>query len=66
MRDDILGSIVTILVAVVGVATLAVILSKNSNTANVVTSGGNAFAKILGAATGPVTGSGFSSYSPTL
>lgn len=56
MRDDIIGSVVTILVAVVGVATLAVILSKNSNTANVLKEGGDAFAHILSAATGPVMG----------
>jgi hypothetical protein len=50
--------IVTIAVAIVGVATLAVLVSRNANTAGVITAGGNAFATALKAATGPVTGGG--------
>lgn len=48
--------VVTVLTAVVGVAILAVIVSQRSNTAGVITSGGQAFANILSAATAPVTG----------
>jgi hypothetical protein len=51
------GAVVTILASVVGLAALAVFLSTKSNTANVLTSGGNAFASILNAATSPITGS---------
>lgn len=48
--------IATIAVAVVGVAILAVIFSKNSNTAGVIKAGGNAFSEALRAAVSPVTG----------
>jgi hypothetical protein len=47
-----------ILLAVVGVAILAVLVSKNANTAGVLSAGGSAFSSILGAATAPVTGGG--------
>ena len=47
-----------ILLAVVGVAILAVLVSKNANTAGVLQAGGSAFSSILGAATAPVTGGG--------
>lgn len=48
--------IVTIAVAIVGVATLAVLVSRNANTAGVISSAGRAFSESLRAATGPVTG----------
>lgn len=51
--------IVTILTAIIGVAILATLVSKQANTAGVVTAGGNAFARMLGAATSPVSGGGF-------
>ncbi len=50
--------VVTILVAVIGVAMLATLVSKNANTAGVLKAGGSAFSDILKAATGPVTGGG--------
>lgn len=51
-------AVVSVLVAIVGVATLAVLVSKNANTANVLTAGGKAFAGALSAATAPVTAGG--------
>lgn len=48
-------AIVAVLIAVVGVATAAVIFSKKADTANVVTAGGNAFSSIIKAAVGPVS-----------
>jgi hypothetical protein len=45
---------IAVLVAVVGVALLAVFVSKNAKTSEVITSGGNAFANIIKAAVGPV------------
>lgn len=59
MTDHLFNSIASILTAIVGVAILAVIVSKNANTAGVLTAGGSAFAQALGAAEAPVTGSGF-------
>lgn len=46
----------TILLAIVGVAILAVIVSKNANTAKVIESSGQAFSKALATAISPVTG----------
>jgi len=57
-------AIVSIATAIVGVAILAVLVSKNSNTSNVITSAGSAFSQALGTATGPVTG-GSSGYPQT-
>jgi hypothetical protein len=56
--------IVTIAVAIVGVATLAVLVSRNANTAGVIRAGGSAFAEALRAATGPVTGGGMNGFTP--
>lgn len=59
--DNAVAGIVTIATAIVGVAILAVLVSKNANTSGVITSAGNAFGTALQAATGPVTGSGYGS-----
>lgn len=56
--NQITEQISAILLAVVGVAILATLVSKNANTAGVLQAGGNAFSAILGAATAPVTGGG--------
>jgi hypothetical protein len=48
--------VVTIAVAIVGVATLAVLVSRNANTAGVIRAAGSSFADALNAATRPVTG----------
>lgn len=50
--------IVVIALAIVGVATLAVIVSRNSNTTGVISSTGNAFSNALAKALSPVTGTG--------
>lgn len=63
--DNLTNSVVTILTAIVGVAILAVIVSKNSNTSGVISAGGSAFAAALGAATAPVTGGGYGFTSPS-
>lgn len=67
--DQLTSAIVTIAVAIVGVATLAVLVSKNANTSAVISSAGTAFSGALSAATGPVTGAsiggGFSGSVPT-
>lgn len=52
------GQIVTVLTAIVGVAILSVLVSKNSDTSKVVKSFGDAFSGALQAATAPVTGGG--------
>lgn len=57
MSDSLMGSIVTILTAIIGVAILAVIVSKNSNTTGVISAGAQGFSQDLGTALSPVTGS---------
>ncbi|MEM4066703.1 MAG: hypothetical protein QXV17_07575 [Candidatus Micrarchaeaceae archaeon] len=52
--------IVTIATAIVGVAIIAVLVSKNANTSGVIQSAGQAFSQSLGVAVSPVTGGGFS------
>jgi hypothetical protein len=51
------GSTITAISAsVIGLAALAVIFSKNSNTGSVLTSAGQAYGSIIGAAVAPVSG----------
>lgn len=52
------GSIVSIAVAIIGLATLAVLVSRQADTGNVIRSAGQAFSGAIGAAVSPVTGGG--------
>lgn len=57
MNTGAIGSaIVSILMAVVGVAIIAVLVSKQAQTATVLNAGGTAISNVLGAALTPVTG----------
>lgn len=56
--DKVFEPIVTISLAIVGVALLAVLVSRNANTAGVLKAYGQTFASMIGAATAPVTGAG--------
>lgn len=51
------NSIVTILIAIIGIAGLAVLVSKNADTKGVLQAGGNAFDGALKTALSPVTNS---------
>lgn len=56
-------NVVVILLAIVGVAVLAVVVSKNSNTTNVIGAISSGFSQSLQAALSPITGStGISSF----
>lgn len=55
MSDSMATSIVTVLMAIIGVAILAVLLSKGSRTVEVLGAGSSAFSNILGTALSPVT-----------
>jgi len=57
--NDLTNSVVSIALAIVGVAFLAVLVSKNANTSGVIKSAGSAFSGALAAAEAPVTGMGF-------
>ncbi len=54
--NQIISETAGILAMIIGVAILAVIVSRNSNTVGVIESGGNAFSQILSAAMSPVSG----------
>lgn len=54
--NSITEAVVTIATAIVGVAILAVLVSRNSQTPAVLGAAGSAFSNALSAATGPVTG----------
>lgn len=56
--NQITEQVSAILMAVVGVAILAVLVSRNAQTGSVLQAGGQAFSSILGAAEAPVTGGG--------
>ncbi len=58
MGEQLISSVVTVSVAIVGLALVAVLVSKNADTANLVTAGGSAFSRSLLAAEAPVIGGG--------
>lgn len=61
MKDSVITGIVAILMAIIGVAIVSVLVSKNANTSGVLTAGGGAFSSILKTALAPVSGSSTSS-----
>lgn len=58
--NQLVNGVIVVLTAIIGVAILSVILSKNSNTTSVISAGSQAFSGILGTALSPVTGSSLS------
>lgn len=55
-EHDFWGTASAVLLAIVGVATLALIVSNNSQTTQIISATGNAFSNALGVAVSPVTG----------
>ena len=49
--------IVTVISGIIGLAIIAVIMSKNAQTPSVISTSGSALAQVIGAAVSPVTGS---------
>lgn len=60
MGDQLITNGTTVLLAIVSLAVVAALVSKQANTSGVLTAGGNAFATSLGAALSPVTGNSLS------
>lgn len=58
MSEQLMTSVVTVVTAIIGVAILAVLVSRNSNTSGVINAAASGFATDLSAALSPVTGSG--------
>ena len=56
--NKIISEAAGIIALIIGVAMLAVLVSRNAQTSQVVTAGGNAFANILSTALSPVSGGG--------
>lgn len=62
--DRLTESVVTIAVAIIGLATLAVLVSRNANTSGVISAAGKAFSSSIGVAISPVAGGGFQTAFP--
>jgi hypothetical protein len=58
MSEQLLTSVVTVITAIIGVAILAVLVSKNSNTSGVINAAASGFSKDLSAALSPINGGG--------
>jgi len=58
MGSEAIHSITAIFTALVGVAIVAVLVSKNANTSGVINSGFSGFSQALGTAVSPITGGG--------
>lgn len=56
--NELITPVVTVLMAIIGVAMLATLVSKNANTTGVIKASSNAFNTGLGTALSPVTGGG--------
>ena len=56
MGDQLISSVVTVMTGIVSLAVIAVLVSKQANTAGVVQAGGSAFAADIAAAVSPITG----------
>jgi PRD1 phage membrane DNA delivery len=56
MSEAFLNSLVTVALAIVAVGTLAVVLSKQSDTSNVIGAASGGFSKALSTALSPITG----------
>lgn len=63
--NNITESVVTIGLAIVGLATVAVLVSRNARTTEVIGAGSRGFVDSLLAAVSPVTGGGNGGFSPT-
>lgn len=55
MGKELIGGIISIVVAVLGIALVAVIVGKGAQTSKVISSAGGAFSEVLGEALKPVS-----------
>ena len=61
-EHDFWGTLSVVALSIVGVASLAVLVSKNSNATGVIAASGSAFSNALGVAVSPITGGGSSTF----
>ncbi|HNB00953.1 MAG TPA: hypothetical protein PLK61_04045 [Nitrosomonas sp.] len=64
--DQLFTSLVSIATAITGVAIVAVLVSRNSQTPDVIDSAGRAFSNALGVAVSPVSGGGLGSFTSNI
>ena len=68
--NQLVNGLIVVLTAIIGLAILSVLVSRNANTSGVIQAGSTGFSQILGTAVSPVTGSsnfsGFGAFGPTL
>jgi hypothetical protein len=57
MENQLVTSVVTVAMAIIGVAIIAVLVSKQANTTGVIQASSSGFSQALGTALSPVTGS---------
>jgi hypothetical protein len=60
--NNLLNSVVTVAVAIIGVAIVAVLVSKNANTSQVIGAASSGFSNALGTALSPVSGGGLGGF----
>ena len=58
MTDQIISAVVAVLTLIAGVAILAVLVSRQSATSEVISAGFGGFSQALGVAVSPITGTG--------
>lgn len=61
-EHDFWGTISVVFLAIIGVASLALLVSQNATTGSLITATGTAFSGALGVALSPVTGGGSSQF----
>lgn len=66
MTDNLISGLVTVATAIVGIAILAVLVSRNSQTPAVLQAAGQAFSGSIGAAVSPITSGGSNLFSNTM
>lgn len=67
MGEQAISGLITVATAIIGVAIIATLVSRNAQTANILGAAGSALSRGISAATAPVTGaSGFTGLSPEM
>lgn len=64
MSENLVTALVSVLVALIGLAALSVVLSPSAKTTSVISAGSTGFAGLLRAATSPVSGGGMGGLQP--
>lgn len=66
MSDRLISGIVSVVLAIIGVAIIAAIVSPSAQTGNVITSAANAIGRMICTAVSPITGGGCGNLTPSV